>query len=95
MARTSYLWFVHLEGDGVDCELLGPQYLEATSGLAFQNVWGACFFDDAGMGPDIGVLTPIEAVESQQETILYRGHGSGYPFLKPDQILRQSGVDSL
>ena len=51
-------------------EPLGPQYLEATSGLAFQDAWRACFFYDAGMGPDIGVFTPIEAVESQKEAIL-------------------------
>ena len=79
----------------MDCEPLGPQYLEAMLGLTFQDAWRACFFDDAGMGPGIGVPTPIEAVESQQEAILYRGHGSGHPFVRPGQIRRQSGVDRL
>ena len=54
----------------MDCEPLGSQYLEAKSGLVFQDAWRACFFDDAGMGLHIGVFTPVEAVESQQEAIL-------------------------
>ena len=79
----------------MDREPLGPQYLEAMSDLTFQDAWRACFFDDTGMGPHKGVFTPVEAVESQKEAILYRGHGSGHPFLKPGQIRRQSGVDRL
>ena len=63
------------------------------TGLAFQDAWGACFFDDTGMGPHIGVFTPVEAVESQKEAILYRRYGSGHPFVGPGQIRRQSGVD--
>ena len=77
----------------MDREPFGPQYIEAMSDLTFQDAWRACFFDDAGMGPHIGVFTPIEVVESQKEAILYLRHGSGHPFLRPAQILRQSGVD--
>ena len=51
------------------------------------------FPNDVVMGPDVAVFTPVEAVESQKEAILYRRYGSGHPFLRPAQILRQSGVD--
>ena len=49
----------------MDREPFGPQYIEAMSDLTFQDAWRACFFDDAGMGPGIGVPTPVEAMESQ------------------------------
>ena len=71
------------------------QGLEAPACVGLGEDRSTHFHDDAGVGPDVDVFPPVEAVESQKEAILCLGHGSGHPLLEPGQIRRESSVDRL